>query len=86
MITGRQTTDGAGVHLYRVFGHDMIDRLDPFLLLDDIHSSNPDDYLAGFPEHPHRGMETVTYMIAGNSPTETTLATREPSNPGTCSG
>jgi redox-sensitive bicupin YhaK (pirin superfamily) len=65
VITGRQTTDGAGVHLYRVFGHDMIERLDPFLLLDDIHSSNPEDYLAGFPEHPHRGMETVTYMIAG---------------------
>ena len=65
VLNGRQTTDGAGVRLYRVFGHDLIERLDPFLLLDDFHSANPDDYIAGFPEHPHRGMETVTYMIAG---------------------
>jgi quercetin 2,3-dioxygenase len=66
VITGKQTIDGAGVHLYRVFGHDLMERLDPFLLLDDIHSSNPEDYMAGFPEHPHRGMETVTYVIAGS--------------------
>ncbi|MDD1743299.1 MAG: pirin family protein, partial [Methanomassiliicoccales archaeon] len=66
VISGNQTTDGAGVRLYRVFGHDLTTRLDPFLLLDDIHSSNPEDYLAGFPEHPHRGMETVTYMISGS--------------------
>jgi redox-sensitive bicupin YhaK (pirin superfamily) len=66
VTTGKQTSDGAGVRLYRVFGNDMIERLDPFLMLDDFHSSNPEDYLAGFPEHPHRGMETVTYMISGS--------------------
>ncbi len=58
VIIGTQTIDSAGVHLYRVFGHDQTETLNPFLLLDDIHSSNPDDYLAGFPEHPHRGIET----------------------------
>ncbi len=66
VISANQTTDGAGVHLYRVFGHDQTTRLDPFLLLDDIHSSNPNDYLAGFPEHPHRGIETVTYVVSGS--------------------
>ncbi len=57
--------DGAGVSLYRVFAHQEIDMLDPFLLLDDFHSRNPEDYMAGFPWHPHRGIETVTYMIRG---------------------
>jgi redox-sensitive bicupin YhaK (pirin superfamily) len=61
----RPTIEGAGVHLKRVFGHGEVPTFDPFLLLDDFHSNNPKDYLAGFPWHPHRGIETVTYMIHG---------------------
>ncbi len=57
--------EGAGVRLKRVFGYSERDLLDPFLLLDDFHSDNPDDYIAGFPWHPHRGIETVTYMVEG---------------------
>lgn len=57
--------EGAGVRLKRVFGYPEISQFDPFLLLDDFHSDNPDDYLAGFPWHPHRGIETVTYMLHG---------------------
>lgn len=62
---GRQTVDGAGVKLLRIFGNAEIPQLDPFLLLDNFGSDNPDDYLAGFPWHPHRGIETVTYMMNG---------------------
>jgi redox-sensitive bicupin YhaK (pirin superfamily) len=59
------TIEGAGVHLKRAFGHAEVPLLDPFLLLDDFHSDNPEDYLAGFPWHPHRGIETVTYVLKG---------------------
>jgi redox-sensitive bicupin YhaK (pirin superfamily) len=59
------TMEGAGVRLKRAFGHAEAPKLDPFLLLDDIHSTNPEDYLAGFPWHPHRGIETVTYVLHG---------------------
>ncbi|MBU3740620.1 MAG: pirin family protein, partial [Rhodoferax sp.] len=59
------TSDGAGVKLTRVLTHDLQRRLDPFLMLDAFGSDNPNDYIAGFPDHPHRGFETVTYMIAG---------------------
>lgn len=58
-------SDGAGVRLRRSIGTQEISELDPFLLLDNFGTENPDDYIAGFPEHPHRGFETVTYMIAG---------------------
>jgi hypothetical protein len=61
----RPTLEGAGVHLKRVFGHAEVPTFDPFLLLDDFHSDNPDFYMKGFPWHPHRGIETVTYMIEG---------------------
>jgi len=65
IITGRPTSDGAGVKLTRVLTNNLQRRLDPFLMLDAFRSDDPNDYLAGFPDHPHRGFETVTYMIAG---------------------
>jgi redox-sensitive bicupin YhaK (pirin superfamily) len=65
LIAGHATSDGAGVKLTRVLTQDLQRRLDPFLMLDAFGSDNPNDYIAGFPDHPHRGFETVTYMIAG---------------------
>ena len=65
LVRGQDTKDGAGVRLTRVLSHDLQERLDPFLMLDAFGSDNPGDYIAGFPNHPHRGFETVTYMIAG---------------------
>ncbi|MFZ2540672.1 MAG: pirin family protein [Gallionella sp.] len=65
IVVGVQTSDGAGVKLTRVLTQNLQQRLDPFLLLDNFHSDDPDDYIGGFPDHPHRGFETVTYMIAG---------------------
>lgn len=60
------TMEGAGVKLNRVFGFHQMPQLDPFLLLDNFHSDNRDDYVAGFPWHPHRGMETITYVLDGD--------------------
>ena len=65
VIIGKATSDGAGVKLTRVLTQDLQHRLDPFLMLDAFGSDRPDDYIAGFPDHPHRGFETVTYMISG---------------------
>jgi len=65
LITGVATSDGAGVKLTRVLTGKLQQRLDPFLMLDAFGSDNPDDYIAGFPDHPHRGFETVTYMLSG---------------------
>ncbi len=65
LVRGMATSDGAGVRLTRVLTHDLQRRLDPFLMLDAFRNENPDDYMGGFPDHPHRGFETVTYMIAG---------------------
>jgi DNA-binding MarR family transcriptional regulator len=59
------TLEGAGVHLRRAFGFGKTTEFDPFLLLDDFRNDNPDEYLAGFPWHPHRGIETITYVLAG---------------------
>ena len=61
----KPTVEGAGVHLHRIFGYGEVPQCDPFLLLDDFSSKNPTDYEAGFPWHPHRGIETVTYMLEG---------------------
>ncbi len=66
LIEGVATSDGAGVKLTRVLTGKLQRRLDPFLMLDAFGSDNPDDYLAGFPDHPHRGFETVTYMLSGH--------------------
>lgn len=64
-VPSMDTADGAGVRLRRSLGNPRGGRLDPFLMLDEFFSDNPDDYIAGFPEHPHRGFETVTYMLNG---------------------
>jgi redox-sensitive bicupin YhaK (pirin superfamily) len=64
-VRGRPTSDGAGVRLTRVIGTPALDAFDPFLMLDEFRSDDPNDYIAGFPDHPHRGFETVTYMLAG---------------------
>ena len=65
VIKGQLTSDGAGVRLRRIFGFNQEGLFDPFLLFDFFGSDNPDEYMAGFPWHPHRGMETVTYMLDG---------------------
>jgi redox-sensitive bicupin YhaK (pirin superfamily) len=65
ILQGHSTYDGAGVKLKRIFAHDHTKLTDPFLLLDHFGSDNPDDYVKGFPWHPHRGIETVTYMLGG---------------------
>ena len=62
---GQPTSDGAGVRLSRVIGNHALGELDPFLLLDEFRSEDGADYIGGFPDHPHRGFETVTYMLAG---------------------
>jgi hypothetical protein len=65
ILQTKPTIEGAGVHLQRAFGFGKTAEFDPFLLLDDFRSDNPADYLAGFPWHPHRGIETITYVLAG---------------------
>jgi redox-sensitive bicupin YhaK (pirin superfamily) len=65
VLRSKPTLEGAGVHLKRAFGYQHVPQLDPFLLLDDFHSDNPGDYIQGFPWHPHRGIETITYVLYG---------------------
>lgn len=66
IVNGKQAVDGAGVKLVRVIGHDNTKEFDPFLMLDAFDSANPADYVKGFPWHPHRGIETITYLIRGD--------------------
>ena len=66
IVTGKNAIDGAGVHLVRVVGYNDTKDFDPFLMLDAFDSVNPSDYIKGFPWHPHRGIETITYLITGD--------------------
>ena len=66
IVTGKPATDGAGVKLVRVIGYNDTKDFDPFLMLDAFDSTNPEDYVKGFPWHPHRGIETITYLIRGD--------------------
>ncbi|UCC93298.1 MAG: pirin family protein [Thermoplasmata archaeon] len=65
VVKGIHVTDGAGVHLNRIIAQPQLDHMDPFVLLDEFRSDNPDDFMAGFPWHPHRGIETITYVVYG---------------------
>ena len=78
----KPTLEGAGVHLRRAFGFGKTTDFDPFLLLDDFRNDNPDEYLAGFPWHPHRGIETITYVLAGNVDHGDSLGNRGSMGPG----
>lgn len=73
IVTGKHTVDGAGVKLVRVIGRDDTKEFDPFLMLDAFDSVDPDDYIKGFPWHPHRGIETITYLIQGEIEHEDSL-------------
>jgi quercetin 2,3-dioxygenase len=82
IVEPQPTIEGAGVHLVRTIGSWALDYLDPFLLLDHFESDNPADYLAGFPLHPHRGIETVTYMLDGEVDHRDTLGNAGTIGPG----
>lgn len=84
IITGNRTTDGAGVRLVRVLGNQTIHDFDPFLMLDAFDSRNPDDYVRGFPMHPHRGIETFTYLIHGEIEHRDSLGNRGTIHDGEC--
>src|SRR5260221_11579229 len=80
VVSATPHTEGAGVKLRRAFGFGNTTEFDPFLLFDDFRNDNPADYRAGFPWHPHRGIETITYVLAGNVHHRDTLGNR--GNPG----
>ena len=82
LIKSKPTLEGAGVHLRRAFGFGNTSDFDPFLLLDDFRNDVPEDYLAGFPWHPHRGIETITYVLAGTVEHGDSLGNRGAISPG----
>jgi quercetin 2,3-dioxygenase len=82
VVTSQPAVEGAGVKLRRAFGFGETTEFDPFLLLDDFRNENPDDYLAGFPWHPHRGIETITYVLAGSVEHGDSLGNRGRMGPG----
>ncbi len=84
VVTGIRTEDGDGVKLTRVIGHGDVKDFDPFLMLDAFDSRNPADYIAGFPWHPHRGIETVTYLIAGKIEHQDSLGNKGCISDGSC--
>ena len=86
IVQSQPTIEGAGVKLRRAFGFGDTAETDPFLLLDDFRNDRPADYLAGFPWHPHRGIETITYVLAARSNTATASAIAARSAPATCNG
>lgn len=76
-VKGFRTKDGAGVSLVRVLGHETVEDFDPILMLDSFDSENPDDYIAGFPLHPHRGIETISYLDQGQMKHRDTLGNED---------
>ena len=86
LVKAKPTMEGAGVRLRRAFGFGATSETDPFLLLDDFRNERPEDYLAGFPWHPHRGIETITYVLDGDVEHGTASATGASSGPATSSG
>lgn len=84
VVQGKPAVDGAGVRLTRVLGGSTIEDFDPFLMLDLFDSRNPEDYIRGFPTHPHRGIETITYLVAGELAHEDSLGNKGLITPGAC--
>lgn len=76
-VRGYRTKDGAGVSLVRVLGHDTVEDFDPILMLDSFDSTNPEDYTAGFPMHPHRGIETISYLYRGKMMHKDTIGNQD---------
>jgi redox-sensitive bicupin YhaK (pirin superfamily) len=84
VVKGQRTVDGAGVNLVRVLGHDTVNEFDPFLMLDAFDSTDPNDYIKGFPFHPHRGIETVTYLVNGEMEHQDSLGNKGVIRDGEC--
>ena len=84
VVQGKPAVDGAGVRLTRVLGGSTIEDFDPFLMMDSFDSRNPDDYIRGFPMHPHRGIETITYLVSGEIAHEDSLGNKGLITSGAC--